>query len=191
MKFRIQVFGYECVLKCLSISDKEVGLVKKINDPWKIEQQFFDCSEIIYETSSLFFDENIYFKILDKDGVLLDSFNSYKIDAIGDVVGDDNFGYEDVVVDPKWTDKFNNTLLLIHEYKGSNMEFIIESNSIPTKDNISTSSLCIGTPNGDYDLLNTIGYNGKLLQCENFWGGVGKCSYVKIFTNDEKTIEIE
>ena len=96
MKFRIQVFGYECVLKCLSISDKEVGLVKKINDPWEIEQQFFDCSEIIYETSSLFFDENIYFKILDKDGFLLDSFNSYKIDAIGDVVGDDNFGYEDV-----------------------------------------------------------------------------------------------
>ena len=58
----------------------------------------------------------------------MDSFNSYRMDSIGDVIGDDNFGYEDIVVDPKWTDKFNNTLLLIHEYKGSNMEFIIESN---------------------------------------------------------------
>jgi len=49
----------------------------------------------------------------------------------------------------------------------------------------------INEENGDYDLLKTIGYNGKLLECENFWGGVGKCSYVKIFTNNGKTIEIE
>ena len=175
----------------MSINDKDVDLIKKINNTWEIEQQFFDCREILYETSSLFFDKNLHFKILNKDGLLVDSFNSYRKDSIGDVIGDDNFGYEDIVVDPKWTDKFNNTLLLIHEYKGSNMEFIIESNSTPIKNNISTSSLCIGTPNGDYDLLKTIGYNGKLLECENFWGGVGKCSYVKIFTNNGKTIEIE
>ena len=175
----------------MSINDKDVDLIKKINNPWEIEQQFFDCREILYETSSLFFDENLHFKILNKDGLLVDSFNSNRMDSIGDVIGDDNFGYEDIVVDPKWTDKFNNTLLLIHEYKGSNMEFIIESNSTPIKNNISTSSLCIGTPNGDYDLLKTIGYNGKLLECENFWGGVGKCSYVKIFTNNGKTIDIE
>lgn len=191
MKFTIQVFGYECVLKCLSITDKEVDLVKKINNSWEIDQQFFDSREIVYETSSLFFDNNLHFKILDSNGILLDSFNSFEIDTIGDVLGDDGFGYEDIVIDPKWTDMFNNTLMLVHEYKGSNMEFIIETDSTPTKKNISTSSLCIGTPIGDYDLLKTIGYNGKLLEYENFFGGVGKYSYVKIFTNNEKTIEIE
>ena len=99
----------------MSINDKDVDLIKKINNPWEIEQQFFDCREILYETSSLFFDENLHFKILNKDGLLVDSFNSNRMDSIGDVIGDDNFGYEDIVVDPKWTDKFNNTLLLIHE----------------------------------------------------------------------------
>lgn len=191
MKFKIQVFGYECVLKCLSISDKEVDLVKKINNPWEIEQEFFDPRNIVYETSSLFFDNNLHFKILDNHGILLDSFNSYMIDSIGDVVGDDDFGYEDIIVDPKWTDKFINTLMLVHEYKGSNMDFIVETDSTPSKTDISTSSVCIGTPIGDYDLLKTIGYNGKLLEYENFFGGVGKCSYVKIFTNNENTIEIE
>mgnify|MGYP001129802103 CR=1 FL=1 len=81
--------------------------------------------------------------------------------------------------------------MLINEHKRSVIEYVVESDTVPTKEDIALTSLCIESPIGDYDLVGGLAFKKQLLEMEDFHSGDGKASYVKIFTNDGETIEIE
>ena len=193
-KYKILAMGWECHFQSVSIDDDQVEEAEELNDVWDIEEEFLGGGgEGDYETSNLWFNDSLHFQILDENNNELESFDYKDADllTVGEVVEDDDIGYKCIGVDPTYEESYENTLVLIHEYKGSVMEFTVESDTVPTKGDISTATLCIESPDGDYDLLDTIAFRGELLEHDDFDGGNGKASYVKIYTKTGETIEIE
>ena len=189
-KYRITVGGWEYHMKARSVDQELIDRAIELEDIWDIEEEIFEGDmKIDYEASGISWNEGLYFTIEDENGKELETFNETEFNY-GDVIEDDDQGYESVCIDPEYVEEYENTLLLVHEYKRSYMEFEVESDTPVTQKDISSTTLSIESPEGDYDLINKIGFRDQLLEPNDWQGGDGKASYVKIYKPGEEPITI-
>jgi len=195
-KYTIEMGGWENNIQAKNADKDQVDLAQDLDDVWEIEEELFGGGgECEYECSAISFNDGLWFRILDEDQNELESWE-YKDgmetleDTLVDMGKDGDTGYESVCVDPDYADEYENTILLIHEYKRSCIDFVVESDTPVTKDDITTVTLCVEA-HGDFDLINKIGFRGEIVEPDDFHGGDGKASYVWICQPGEEIIEIE
>ena len=190
-KYRITVGGWEYHMKVRSVDQDLIERAIELEDIWDIEEEIFEGdTKIDYEASGISWNEGLYFKIEDENGEELETFTETEFNY-GEVIEDDDQGYENACIDPEYMEEYENTLLLVNEYKRSYMEFEVESDTPVTQKDISTTTLSIESPEGDYDLINKIGFRDQLLEPNDWHGGDGKAAYVKIYKPGESPITIE
>lgn len=190
-KYKISVGGWEYHIKARSVDQDLIDQAIDLEDLWDIEMEIFEEDmKIDYEVSGISYPEGLYFTIEDENGNELETFTETEM-TYGDVIEDDDQGYECVCIDPEYVEEYENTLMLVQEFKRSYMEFDVESDTPVTQKDISTTTLSIETPEGDYDLINKIGFRDQLLEPDEWHGGDGKAAYVKIYKPGEEPITIE
>ena len=93
-------------------------------------------------------------------------------------------------VDPEYTDDYENTIFLEKGFKGSAFYFTLECDTPPTKEDFLLSSLCIETPQGDYDLVGNLIFKGEILEEDELESGSHKGSWMYLFKSDGSQSEI-
>jgi hypothetical protein len=96
---------------------------------------------------------------------------------------------KDVDINPEYSDNYENTLYLEKDYSGSTFYYEVESDKIPKKEDFLYSSLCIGTPNGDIDLIGELIFKSDILEGE-LESGKHKGTFMNLYTSGGENIEI-
>jgi len=96
---------------------------------------------------------------------------------------------ESVEINPAYSEDYENTLYLEKNYSGSSFKYKIESDEAPKKEDFLLSYLCIGTPNGDIDLVKELIFKSSVL-LGDLESGKHKGTYMNIFTSEGENIEI-
>ena len=96
---------------------------------------------------------------------------------------------KDLGINPEYSDDYENTLYLEKDYSGSTFCYEVESDEIPQKEDFLYSSLCIGTPNGDIDLIGGLIFKSKVLTGE-LESGKHKGTYMNLYTSEGENVEI-
>jgi hypothetical protein len=96
---------------------------------------------------------------------------------------------ESVEINPEYSEDYENTLYLEKDYSGSSFSYEVESDEYPKKEDFRFSYLCIGTPNGDIDLIKDLIFKSNVLVGE-LESGKHKGTYMNIFTSEGDNIEI-
>ena len=96
---------------------------------------------------------------------------------------------KDVDINPEYSDNYENTLYLEKDYSWSTFYYEVESDKIPKKEDFLYSSLCIGTPNGDIDLIGELIFKSKALTGE-LESGKHKGTYMNLYTSEGENVEI-
>ena len=97
---------------------------------------------------------------------------------------------KDVEINPEYSDDYENTLYLEKDYSGSVFYYEIESDKPPKKEDFLYSSLCIGTPNGDIDLIGGLIFKSNILTGE-LESGKHKGTYMNLYTSEGENVEIQ
>ncbi len=96
---------------------------------------------------------------------------------------------KDLEINPEHSEDYENTLYLEKDYSGSSFSYEVESDECPLKEDFRFSYLCIGTPNGDIDLIKDLIFKSNVLVGE-LESGKHKGTYMNIFTSEGDNIEI-
>ena len=97
---------------------------------------------------------------------------------------------KDVEINHEYSDDYENTLYLEKDYSGSVFYYEIESDKPPKKEDFLYSSLCIGTPNGDIDLIGGLIFKSNILTGE-LESGKHKGTYMNLYTSEGENVEIQ
>ena len=97
---------------------------------------------------------------------------------------------KDVEINPEYSDDYENTLYLEKDYSGSVFYYEVESYKPPKKEDFLYSSLCIGTPNGDIDLIGGLIFKSNILTGE-LESGKHKGTYMNLYTSEGENVEIQ
>jgi hypothetical protein len=190
MKYEIELMGWEYHIQSKSLNGDQVEEAQnEINDIYELEQLHL-AGEGDFETCALGTNDPLSIVVYDEEqNVVLDIKHSdvmHYSEIIELSVKDWD---ESVEINPAYSEDYENTLYLEKNYSGSSFKYKIESDEAPKKEDFLLSYLCIGTPNGDIDLVKELIFKSSVL-LGDLESGKHKGTYMNIFTSEGENIEI-
>lgn len=191
MKYSIEFKGYELHIQTKSLTKDETEVAEwDICDLWELEDLHL-AGEGDFEKCALRYDDLLSVLVYDESGnqILEISYAELRHFSEVEYLSEKDWD-KTLCLDPEYTDDYENTLFLEKGFKGSVFSFIVESDSHPTKDDFLLSSLCIETPQGDYDLVGNLIFKDEILEEEQLESGSHKGSWMYLFKSDGSQSEI-
>jgi hypothetical protein len=190
MKYEIVLTGWEYHIQSKSLNGDQVEKAQyEINDIYELEQLHL-AGEGDFETCSLGSNDPSSIVVYDEDQNVVLEIKDSDVLHYSEIIElcDENWD-EDVEINPEYLEDSENTLYLEKDYSGSVFSYEVESDECPKKEDFSFSYLCIGTPNGDIDLIKDLIFKSNVLVGE-LNSGKHKGTYMNIFTSEGDNIEI-
>ena len=191
MKYSIEFTGYEVHIQTKSLTNAETEVAGwDIADLWELEDLHL-AGEGDFEKCALRYDDPLSIIVSDESGnqILELSYADLRHFSEVEDLSDKDWN-KTLCVDPEYTDDYENTIFLEKGFKGSAFYFTLESDTPPNKEDFLLSSLCIETPQGDYDLVGNLIFKGKILEEDELESGSHNGSWMHLFKSDGSQIEI-
>ena len=177
--YKVELYGWECHIKAKNISGDDFDMAVKFDDPHEVEEMLIEDGECDFECSDLFDNDNVFLKINNLD-------QEHTVECNDDIW--DNAP----CLDPENSNDYENTLLIINEYKGSCLTYNVSSEDPPNPEDFSYVAKCVETSIGDFELISGLTFKGERLDHLDFESGKSKSFYVKLCSSsggDSITIE--
>jgi len=191
MKYSIEFIGYEFHIQTKSITKGETEAAEwDIGDLWELEDLHL-AGEGDFEKCALRYDEQLSVSVSDESGNQILELSYADLRHFSEVENlNDKDWDKTLCVDPEYTDDYENTIFLEKGFKGSAFYFTLESDTPPSKEDFLLSSLCIETPQGDFDLVGNLIFKGKILEEDELESGSHNGSWMYLFKSDGSQTEI-
>lgn len=192
-KYKIILSGWEIEASAHSISqqdyekiisykeDNGIDTFHEMMDEFEnLVEGYYRYDGNIFTVSRPFhYDDNTFFKVLDENDEEVLSFTLGEINHDYDKF--DDLGIESYNADPEFSEH-EYIIFACDENKGQIFGCDFESEDIPKIEDFDYSTTCIGTPEGEYDVLEDIYFKDQKLEKDfNYCDTRGKSSETHIF----------
>ena len=202
-KYRLHVYGWEVEAMGHTLNDEQVQQIKNLMEENGYEQLWecrTDLEELgivediynpeLFHVSRALDNGSTFFKVYDENEEnVICEFEMKDLGDFYEVMGDDEtidekYPYENYFAVPEIIEGVNNVLFIADENKGGIVQFLFESDSVPTPQDFCVLGGGIETPEGEWDIISKYFYKGQLLEVDDHLDNSGKASTMEIYTKD-------
>lgn len=198
MKYTLNTYGWSMEAIAKELTDEQVQKIKeKMEEEGydELHEIRFDLDELlgidiwdgdIFHTSAGLDNGVTYFQITDEDGKMVCEFETKDMADLYETIEnfDELYGYTDYNAFPQPNGP-KHVYLSVDENKGGINIYEFESDTVPVATDFTYSSGSIGTPDGDWDFIDTVFFKGQPLEILDYSDNSGKASTSVIYSYDE------
>jgi hypothetical protein len=202
-EYRLEVYGYEIYASAHSLTYEKVQRIQKlmkdkgydelIECRWDLEEtDILDdlaCGDL-FNVSKALNNGHIHFSVIDEtDGNTVIEFEISELGDYYELLGNDdfiekNYPNQEYSANPKNLEGIDNILLIVEKNKGGIVDFLFESDEVPTANNFCVLGGEIETPDGDLDFISKYFYKGLPLEVNENLDNNTKSTTIEIYTKD-------
>jgi hypothetical protein len=194
MKYTVNTYGWsgEFVAKKLTKEQLEkVDSLLEERDTTNVADIRFDLEDElgidmldgdIFQTVRGLNNNTMLFQVRDEDGELVLEFG---IEDIKNVLDENDDMYGDMVSYEVTPTEDYSVYLSVDEFKGGIFSYEFESDVTPKVEDFKYVTGSVDTPDGDWDIIEGIYYDGEKLEIYDYLDNSGKAATVEIFKSEE------
>jgi len=188
MKYKLNCYGWEGEFLAKTLTNEQVEKVKQfkeergVDELWEIR---FDLEELgidiwngdLFHISKPLDNGTLIFEVEDENGEIVLKFGYEDITDIHDMIED----FDEYVSHEAYPEENKNVYISIDESKGGLFYCEFESDEPPKPMDFACAPGSVDTPDGEWDIIDSIYFRGQKLEVTDYLDNRGKSSSVEIY----------